>query len=91
MSRSAAFPIDGFQLIDQDGAIDRQSGRNHHLERISFYFSRDRTHHRQVCLRVERDLSQYKGGTCAGLLASQCGIEIKIDKIAAFWDVSCRG
>jgi len=91
MSYRAAFPIDRFQLIDQDRATDGQSGRNHDLKRITFYFGRDRAHHRQVCFRVVRNLSQYKGGTCAGLLASQCGIEIKLDKIAAFWNVSRRG
>jgi hypothetical protein len=91
MSYRPAFPIDGFQLIDQDRSIDRQSGRNHDLERITFYFGRDRAHHRQICFRVERDLSQYKRGTRAGLLASQCGIEIQVDKIAAFWNVSRRG
>lgn len=91
MSCRAAFPIDGFQLIDQDRAIDRQSDRNHDLKGITFYFARDRAHHRQICFRVERSLSQYKGGTRAGLLSSQCGIEIQIDKIAAFWNVSRRG
>ncbi len=91
MSHRPAFPIDDFQLIDQDRAIDRQSGRNHDLKRITFYLGRDRAHHRQICFRVERNLSQYKGGTRAGLLASQCGIEIQVDKIAAFWNVSRRG
>lgn len=91
MSCGTAFPIDGFQLIDQDRTIDRQSGRNHNLKRITFYFGRDRAYNRQVCFRVERNLSQYKGGTCAGLLASELGVEIKIDKIAAFWNVSRRG
>ena len=91
MSYCTAFPIDGFQLIDQDRTIDRQSGRNHDLKRITFYFGRDRAHHRQVCFRVEHNLGQYQGGASARLLASQCGIEIKIDKIAAFWNVSRRG
>jgi hypothetical protein len=91
MSYCAAFPIDGFQLIDQDRAIDRKSRRNHDLKRISLYFGRDRTHNRQIGFCVERSLSQNKGGTCAGLLASQCGIEIQVDKIAAFWNVSRRG
>lgn len=91
MSYCTAFPIDGFQLIDQDRTIDWQSGRNHDLERITFYFGHDRAHHRQICFRVELNLGQYQGGASAGLLASQCGIEIKIDKIAAFWNVSRRG
>jgi hypothetical protein len=91
MSYRTAFPIDGFQLIDQDRTIDRQSGRNHNFKRITFYPGRDWAHHRQICFRVERRLSQYEGGTCAGLLASQGGIEIQVDKIAAFWNVSRRG
>jgi len=91
MSHRAAFPIDGFQLIDQNRAIDRQSGRNHDLKRITFYFGRDRAHHRQICFRVVRNFSQHKGGTCAGLLASQRRIEIEVDKIAAIWNVSRRG
>ncbi len=91
MSYRTAFPIHGFQLIDQDRTVDGQTGRYRDLKRITFYFARDRAHNRQVCFRVERNLSQHKGGTCAGLLASQGGIEIKIDKIAAFWNVSRRG
>jgi hypothetical protein len=91
MSYRTAFPIDGFQLIDQDRATDGQSGRNHDLKRITFYFGCDRAYNRQVCFRIERNLSQYEGGTCAGLLASERGIEIKVDKIAAFWNVSRRG
>ena len=91
MSYSTALPIDGFQLIDQDRTIDRQSGRNHDLKRIAFYFARDRADHRQICFRVESDLGKHQSGTCAGLLASQRGIEIKIDEIAAFWNVSRRG
>jgi hypothetical protein len=91
MSYCAAFPIDGFQLIDQDRATDGKSGRNHDLKRIPFYFARDRTHNSQIGLCVERNLSQNKCGTRAGLLASQCGIEIQVDKIAALWNVSSRG
>jgi hypothetical protein len=91
MSYRAALPIDGFQLIDQDCPTDRQAAGNHDLKGIAFYFGRDRTHHRQICFRVERRLSQNKGGTCSSLLASQCGIEIKVNKIAALWNVSRRG
>jgi hypothetical protein len=91
MSYRAAFPIDGFQLIDQDRPIDGQAGGNHHLKGIAFYFCSDRADHRQIRFRVERRLGQYEGGTCAGLLAPQCGIEIEVDKIATLWNVSRRG
>jgi hypothetical protein len=91
MSYCPAFPINGFQLIDQYRTTDGQTGRNHDFKRIAFYFTRDRAYNGQVSFLVERSLSQYKGGTCAGLLASQRGIEIKVDKIAAFWNVSSRG
>jgi len=78
-------------LINQDRTIDRQPGRNHDLKGITLNFSRYRAHHRQIRLCVERDLGQYQRWTCAGLLASQCGIEVQVDKIAAFWNVSRRG
>jgi hypothetical protein len=91
VSYRAAFPIDGLQLIDEYRAADRQSGRNHDLKRIPFYFGRDRTHRRQICFRVERSLSENKGGTRSSLLASQCGVEVEVDKIAALWNVSRRG
>lgn len=91
MSHRTAFPIDGFQLIDQDRTIDRQSGRNHNLKRITFYFARDRAYDRQVCFCVERTFGQYESGACTRLLASECGIEINVDKIAAFGNVFRRG
>ena len=91
MSYRAAFPIDGFQLIDQDRPIDRQAGGNHDFKGITFYFCCDRAHHGQICFRIERRLGQYEGGTCAGLLASQRGIEIEVDEIATLWNVSRRG
>jgi hypothetical protein len=91
MAYRAAFPIDGFQLIDKDRAANGQSGRNHNLKWIAFYFARDRAYNRQVCFCVECDVRQYQGGPSAGLLSSQRGIEIKVDEIAAFWNVSRRG
>ncbi len=91
MSYRTALPIDGFQLINQDRTVYGQAGRNQDLKGITFYFGRDRAHHGQICFRIESRLGQYEGGTCAGLLASQRGIEIEVDKIAALWNVSRRG
>jgi len=77
--------------MDQYCTVDGKPSRDRNLKWITFDFAGNRANHGQVSFSVECDIGYYHGRTCACLLMSQHRIEIKIDEIAAFWNVSGRG